>query len=212
MIVVLANLLNGLAVSDTGKMVAESEISSQITFIKTIQYFESVYIGHMGWIRLLRKICPALTSFIGTHLVPKGLLVFHSPYMNDEMKLTFPLKQQKLLFGCFQSGERCSDQSCNRSKHEDSFHKTNILRQKFESLLGDDENYGSEEFLQKARDILIKEKLNKMKRRREELEKKRRRKRQEKRDQRIKSIEEILRRSFDDDVFEDVYSHKHEKS
>ena len=168
----------------------------------------------MGWVRLLQKICPALTSFINRHLVPKGLLVFHSPYLNNDMKLTFPLKQQQLLFSCFQSNDRCPERDCNRNEHEDTFHIINVLKEKFENWFGDDENYGSEEFLQKARDILIQEKLNKMKRRREELEKKRRKKKQEKRDERIKSIEAMLRKSIDDsgdNVFAEVYSPKNEK-
>ena len=193
MIVVLMNLLNGLAVSDTGRIVEESEISSQITFIKTIQYFESVYIGHMGWVKLFNKMFPALTSFIESHLVPRGLLIFYSPYINDEMKLTFPLRQQQLLFNCLRSNERGSENDCCGDNNEYSF--ITLLKEKFESLFGDDENYGSEEFLENARKILIQEKLNKMKRRREELEKKRKKKRKEKRDERIKNIEDIVIRN-----------------
>ena len=138
-------------------------------------------------------MCPGLTSFIESHLVPRGLLIFYSPYINDEMKLTFPLKQQELLFNCLWSNERGSENDCCGDNNEYSF--VTLLKEKFESLFGDDENYGSEEFLENARKILIQEKLNKMKRRREELEKKRKKKRKEKRDERIKNIEDIVIRN-----------------
>ena len=196
MIVVLMNLLNGLAVSDTGKIVADSEISSQITFIKTIQYFESVYIGHVKWVRFLQKINPKLKSFLKKHFVPRGLLVFHSPYMKDkEMKLSLPLKQQKLIFDCGSKHVCCNkgngDQEVNRNTSKNSYCSRII-----EKLFGNDENYGSKEFLDHAREILIQEKLDKIKRGREDMKQKRKKKRQEDKEKRMKNIEKILQAAF----------------
>ena len=44
MVVVLMNVLNGLAVTDTGKMIKESLIESQASIIDNMRYFENVYL------------------------------------------------------------------------------------------------------------------------------------------------------------------------
>ena len=193
MIVVLMNLLNGLAVSDTGIIVEESEISCQITFINTIQYFESVYIGHMGWVRFVHKICPALDCFLKRYLIPRGLLLFHSPYMKkDEKRVTFPLKNQKqLLDFCLpNSSRKQSISSISEITETSSYIK--YFTQKFYKIFEYDENFGSEDFLENARKILIQEKSKKMKRRREEMEQRRRKRRQEVKEKRMKNVENIL--------------------
>ena len=201
MIVVLMNLLNGLAVSDTGKIVADSEISSQITFINTIQYFESVYIGHVKWVRFLHKIFPRLETFVKNYLIPRGLLVFYSPYMkNDElgksMKLTLPLPTQKLLFDFGSSSSTCCDRELGPATDNVNSTYVDYLTQISETLFGTDDNFGSKEFLENARNILRQEKLSKIKRRREELEQRRKKKKRVAKEKRMKHIENILQNSF----------------
>ena len=44
-VVILMNLLNGLAVSDTGVIMAEAEIVSYISRVETISYLESILLG-----------------------------------------------------------------------------------------------------------------------------------------------------------------------
>ena len=44
-VVILMNLLNGLAVSDTGIIMEQAEIVSQTTRVETISYMESVLLG-----------------------------------------------------------------------------------------------------------------------------------------------------------------------
>ena len=85
MVIVLMNVLNGLAVSDTGKMLDDSLIESQASVINTIRNFESVYLGfaHMHHLRFLNPF------------LPKKLLLFHSAYLED-FKLSLPLKNKDL--------------------------------------------------------------------------------------------------------------------
>ena len=94
MVVVLLNLLNGLAVSDTGKMIQDSFIESQASFIKNIRYFESVYFdpGQMQCIGFTKKMESRINSFFQIRIIPRKMLLFQSPYLSDK-KLTLPLKE-----------------------------------------------------------------------------------------------------------------------
>ena len=147
----------------------------------------------MGWVRFLHKICPVLDCFFQRYLIPKGLLLFSSPYMNnEEIRLTFPLTNQKQWIDCcFSNSTRYVR---NNSGCEVIEPTTNVgyFKQKFRKMFGYDENFGSEDFLENARNILIKEKRNKMERRRQEMEQRRRKKRREEKEKRMKRVESLL--------------------
>ena len=190
MIIVLMNLLNGLAVSDTGQMINDSLIESQISFISTIKFYESIYLGQME-----NKESGFVKTFIKRHIVPKGILLFHSPYLQqNDKKLTLPIttKVNEGLNNCL-----CFPFNLNSSsEYEDGFLSRfcNIFVSWY---LGKDENEGSELFLENARNILINERSKKVeKRRRDNLwkRKKDRRDKKEEMNNKIKSIDEAVKR------------------
>ena len=83
MVVVLMNVLNGLAVSDTRKMIKDCMVLSQISNINTIHGFESFYLGLIKIHRLF-----------GTHpSLAKKFFLFQSSYLKD-MKLSLPFKRK----------------------------------------------------------------------------------------------------------------------
>ena len=157
MIVVLMNLLNGLAVSDTGKMIKDSLVESQISFISTIRFYESMYIGQMK-----NKKKSWLKTFINTHFVPKGILLFHSPYIGEH-KLTFPIKVKTYNES---SNFTCCPSSWIRSNEFQEECSANCCTKILKWFLGKNENDGNDEFLEKARKIVIREKQRKVEERR----------------------------------------------
>ena len=86
--------------------------------------------------------------------MPKGILLFHSPYLKDGRSLVFPLRKQ-----------RANEDNYNKSNiHSDSY----ISRiRKWFSLGVVYENVGSEEFLNEARNILIHERTVRIEARRQ---------------------------------------------
>ena len=78
------NVLNGLAVHDTGKMINDSMIESQISVINMIQDYESFYLR-----------TAEIFSYLGINAVcAKKMSIFQSPYLEDG-KLTIPLKVEE---------------------------------------------------------------------------------------------------------------------
>ena len=114
--------------------------------------------------------------------------MFHSPYLvDDNRKLTLPLntKVHDNLddFVCFSS---CPGASVERKNRCNRF---------VEWYLGKDENEGSEEFLENARNILIKERSKKVEERRRKFLRERKKERRDKKEimsSKIESIEESL--------------------
>ena len=173
------NLLNGLAVSDTGQMIRDSLIESQISFISTIRFYESIYLGQME-----NNERGVLKSFLKRHIVPKGILLFHSPYLvDDNRKLTLPLKMKVHDglddFVCFSS---CTGACVERKNRCNRF---------VEWYLGKDENEGSEEFLENARNILIKERSKKVDERRRKYLRERKKERRDKKEMMSSKIESM---------------------
>merc|ERR1712066_1037295 len=106
-VVILMNLLNGLAVSDTGIIMEKAEIVSHTTRVETISYMESVLLGDpfdflSRWppVRLVSRLpslalchqvyssCP--TARRAGHCITgaTGILLFYS--LLPEKKKTFP--------------------------------------------------------------------------------------------------------------------------
>ena len=190
MIIVLMNLLNGLAVSDTGQMINDSLIESQVSFISTIKFYESIYLGQME-----NKESGFVKTFIKRHIVPKGILLFHSPYLQrNDKRLTLPImtKVNEGLNNCL-----CFPFNLNSSSDYEYGFLSRFCNILVSWYLGKDENEGSEEFLENARNILIDERSKKVeKRRRDNLwkRKKDRRDKKEEMNTKIKSIDEAVKR------------------
>lgn len=110
-VVVLMNLLNGLAVSDTGVIQEEAEIVSYISRVETISYAESILLGDpfdflsqwapISWvekcpsgtlIHSLYSSCPALKRLSHKITGATGILLFFS-YLTTKEE-TFPLRKR----------------------------------------------------------------------------------------------------------------------
>jgi hypothetical protein len=141
-VIVIMNLLNGLAVSDTQKMITDSKIESQISFIETIRYFESVYLdtGKIPYImgKGINEDPLMINKFFTKHVIPMKLFLFHSKYLKGTKTLTLPLESEEI--------EPTSGSYFLRIKNW---------------LTTDEVNYGCEDFLSKARKILIRLKKTK---------------------------------------------------
>ena len=195
MVIVLMNLLNGLAVSDTAEMIKDSRIESQVSFINTIRYFESVYLD-IGLMRCTQKKGTCLNTFFQKRVVPMKMFVFQNPYLQGEMKLTLPLKERPMSDKILSICPCCSKDNtgCCKGYPFQNFY----LKVVCEWFLGGDENIGSEDFLANARNILIQLKQSavndrKLKELAKEIGKMRKKKTL---NDKIKNIENILLRSF----------------
>ena len=134
--IVIMNLLNGLAVSDTQAMLTDSKIQSQISRIETMRYFESVYLSAGKISYFVSKDSTnhdCLNNFFRKYLLPTKLFLFQSTYLSSNKRLTFPLKEEV------------------REKHN----CVPCLLYIKCWLTSKDINSGSEVFLEKARNILI---------------------------------------------------------
>ena len=141
--VVLVNLLNGLAVSDTGEIMRESVILHEASRIDTISYFEAVTLSNLAWIDGIGKLFPLLDSFMQKYIavVHKGIFIFHSHMASTNPKLTLPLQLSL-------------DTNDNTSKTSNCFMPSWMPEAKVK-----DERYGIHEILTEARDILIRKKM-----------------------------------------------------
>ena len=103
-------------------------------------------------------------KFINDYLVPKGILLFHSPYLGDDDQiLTLPLKTKRP--DNFENFFCCtSDCKYLTASQEDDYQ--GMCAYMVNWYLRKTENEGSEEFLEKARDILIEERSRKVEERR----------------------------------------------
>ena len=129
-VVVLMNLLNGLAVSDTGLIREKAEIVSAITRVEAISYVESLLLGDpfdflSNWppFKWVRK-APSLALFRSMNRNKRvkdismkitgatGLLLFYSMLPNKTLTL-FPNKKKNL--GCF-SRNKMSEEVIDSAK------------------------------------------------------------------------------------------------
>ena len=154
MVIVLMNVLNGLAVTDTGRMIQESLIESQISIINNIRYFETVYLdlGRMQSCLCCNEKWKIIQIF---NVVPKKVFLFMAkPHVKD-MELTFPLKVNTTI-----EEKRATWRGAHYSEKRGN---------KFIAWLkGGDINFGTEEFLVKAREILVKLRAQKINEKKQE--------------------------------------------
>ena len=165
MIIVLVNLLNGLAVSDTKYIMRDSVIENQVSFINTIRFFESLYIGQMQRFindSEIEEDHSSFKKFFHHHIVPKGILLFHSPYLRDGRSLAFPLRKQTA------SETKFNTMNSYRDNNRTSDSLLGKIR-KWVSMGVIYENVGSEEFLNDARNIMIHERSLRVESRRQKV-------------------------------------------
>jgi hypothetical protein len=113
MVMVLMNLMNGMAVSDTGKILQKSQVLGQIELIDTIAYSESVLLNNLttlqkfGRIQSLGKLGNFFLMIVQKILLSSGAMLFESDYMNGREQIILPLKHGDLEYSktrCFSKG------------------------------------------------------------------------------------------------------------
>lgn len=148
--IVMVNLLNALAISDTQQILSDSKIESQISIIDTIRYFESVYLDSSSISWFLGKFgnenCESIRKYFYYKMIPMKLSLFGSKDV-PKHTLTLPLM-------------RCNKDKVDeeRSPQQEKSNQLTLKKQllKFKSwFLRSNEDYGSEPFLHRARKISI---------------------------------------------------------
>ena len=99
-------------------------------------------------------------QFFHHHVVPKGILLFHSPYLKDERSLVFPLRKQV-------ANEVTDNQKNSLRNGNDPPDSCFSQVRKWFSPSIIYENVGCEEFLDDARNILIHERSARIESRRQ---------------------------------------------
>ena len=165
-------------------------LESQISFISTIRFYESIYLGQMD-----NKEKGVIKGFIKRHIVPKGILLFHSPYIADNAKqLTLPLatKVHDDLSDCM-----CFPSCLKVSVDSQDGISATFGKRLVEWYLGKDEIEGTQEFLENARNILINERSQKVEERRLQNKKNRKKNRREQKlkiNSKIESIDDSIKK------------------
>ena len=144
MVIVLVNLLNGLAVSDIIEIKEDSMIENQISLIDTIRLFELLYIGEKQKIDITDDPCSCnkniFLRFIYRFVIPKGIFLFNSSHLENK-SLTFPITRKM----------PCPLRRFQRNDNLDCKYLTDNV---------------TEEFLNDAREILIQERKRRIEARR----------------------------------------------
>eukprot|EP00095_Tigriopus_kingsejongensis_P000143 maker-scaffold188_size271682-snap-gene-1.26 protein:Tk00143 transcript:maker-scaffold188_size271682-snap-gene-1.26-mRNA-1 annotation:"transient receptor potential cation channel protein painless" len=146
-VVVLMNLLNGLAVSDTGLIQEEAEIVSYISRVETISYAESILLGDpfdflsqwapVSWARMcpsgtllyhLYNSCPALKRLSHKITGATGILLFFS-YLPTKQE-TFPIRRRshKHNRGRYDDDEEVEEEDCCPCCHQDDGNYEDVLK------------------------------------------------------------------------------------
>ena len=142
--IVLVNLLNGLAVSDTGEIMKESVLLHEVSRIDTISYFETITLSNLKWIDCIGKICPCLDSMLQNYIscVHKEIFLFHTHISPSNPKLALPLYPLKDHIE-----NATGESNCCASP-------------RMETLMIYEKRYGCHEILKEARDLLIRKKMD----------------------------------------------------
>ena len=149
-IMVLMNLLNGLAVTDIAEIIRESEVLHQTSLINILEDFEDMAFTYKRGLNFIGNICTNLKRPLLTYFdVSQELLLFPTGSKSDLRREKF-FKRQKIL--PFEDDEMETKKSTTKGwiKY--------FLGRHFE----DDVNKGSDHILSGARDILINAKKLKM--------------------------------------------------
>ena len=164
-VIVLGNLLNGLAVSDTNEILKKASILHQISLINVLTYGERLTLGNVQQFKYVGQKLPKMKRFLDkTFISAISSLLLLSSYIDfiperfPQLEVTIPLIVEEDF-----------DES---SKDNSTSSSTNKLYQKLSTLLNyilrsvpfcDEElNYGCNEFLDEARDILKNKRLCKI--------------------------------------------------
>ena len=164
-VIVLGNLLNGLAISDTNEILKKASILHQISLINVLTYGERLILGNLQQFKDLGKRFPKIKRCLDKTLIPAtSSLLLLSSYI-DFIPERFPQLEVVIPLIVVEDFDESSKEGCSRSS-------INKLYQKLSRLLNyilrripfcDEElNYGCDEFLDEARAILKDKRLCKI--------------------------------------------------
>ena len=164
-VIVLGNLLNGLAVSDTNQILKKASILHQISLINVLTYGERLILGNLQQFKDLGKRFPKIKRCLDKTLIPatSSLLLLSSyidfiPERFPQLEVVIPL----IVVEDFDesSKEGCSSSSINKLYQMLSKLLNYILRRI--PFCDEELNYGCDEFLDEARAILKDKRLCKI--------------------------------------------------
>ena len=164
-VMVLGNLLNGLAVSDTSEILRKAETLHQISLINNLTYGESVIMGNLRDFKKIAETCSILGNFLRRTIISaiSSMLLLHSyieiiPDRFPQLEVLIPLKRTEEDDA---TKRKVKTKCCVRIFHKIS----NAYNYMMRSILFSDEalNYGCDQFLNEAREILKAKRLAKVK-------------------------------------------------
>ena len=101
-VMVLGNLLNGLAVSDTSEILRKAETLHQISLINNLTYGESVIMGNLRDFKKIAETCTILGNFLRRTIISaiSSMLLLHSyieiiPDRFPQLEVLIPLRRAK---------------------------------------------------------------------------------------------------------------------
>ena len=148
MVMVLMNLLNGMAVSDTGQILNEAVILSHTKFIETLAYFETVVFDNYEWQKMCFSAFPLFQYCIKERMSSSGILLFHSALIGEDQTISLPFEldeKDKKTCPATQSFIKSICKSDRPGKMIDKLKDFFLYK----------ENQGSELFLKEARKRLL---------------------------------------------------------
>ena len=94
MVMVLMNLLNGMAIRDTGIILQKSQIQGQTGLIETIAYTESVLLNNLTTLQRMGRKAPCFLSMVQKILLSSGVMLFETDYMKGKEEIVLPFEQE----------------------------------------------------------------------------------------------------------------------
>ena len=171
-VMVLGNLLNGLAVRDTGEILKRAGILHQVSLAKFLCFSDHLILGNLQYFRNIAQKVPKLKGFLektiiselSSFLLSKSFIHF-MPNGSTYLEVRIPLIAPKGLNTLLELHGRRRKNIVLKFFSIFSKFLNFILR--CIPLCDEELNYGCEEFLDESRKILKKKRLSKIKRRKE---------------------------------------------
>ena len=167
-VMVLGNLLNGLAVSDTGEIIKKAGVLQQISLVRVLKYGEKLIIGGLGRLNGVAHKLPKLKGFLEKTIIAAfaSLLLVNScveliPDRFPQLEVIVPL----IISEDFSTKTYEKDSNSVATRFCNSFSKLFNYVMRRIPFCDEELNYGCEDFLNEARMILKKKRLAKIQQR-----------------------------------------------
>ena len=164
-VMVLGNLLNGLAVSDTSEILRKAETLHQISLIRNLTGGESIIMGNLQDFKNIAEKFPMFGTFLKRTMISaiSSMLLLNShieliPDRFPQLEVLIPLKVTE-NFDCRKGQERT--RCCSQFLSQIS--KTFDYISRWVLFCDEGINYGCDQILNEARDILKSKRLAKVK-------------------------------------------------